>query len=136
MIHGSDRFTHPFNRWMMGYTAFERVTTAYEARGYVTTHALRAYYPATKRGKWVIVQELQNEHTLTCFWLCYLAGSRGGVYERTPGGHRTVSPQRNDLTLHAVPGDGLYFWPALREAGYDDATIDGMRDERYAFYLD
>lgn len=135
MIHGSDRFTHPFNRWMMSYTAFERITTAYEARGYVTTHALRAYYPGTKQGKWVIVQELQNVRTLTCFWLCYLAGSRGGVYERTPGGHRAVSPQRNDLTLHAVPSDGLYFWPALRESGYDNATIEGMREERYAFYM-
>ena len=136
MIHGSDRFTHEFNRWMGGFSAFKRITTAYEARGYVTTHALRAYYPATKQGKWVIVQEVQNQHTLTCFWLCYLAGSRGGVYEKIPGGHRTVSPRRNDLMLHAVPGDGLYFWNALREAGYDDTTIDGMRDGRYAFYLD
>lgn len=135
MIHGSDRFTQPVERYSMAYPAFERVTAAYEERGYATTHALRAYYPSTKQGKWVVVQELQNQHTLTCFWICYLAGSRGGVYERTEHGHRTVSPQRNDLTLHAIPGDGLWFWEALREAGYDDATIDGMRGDRYAGYL-
>lgn len=135
MIHGADSNTHPANRYMMAVRAFERITTAYESRGYVTTHALRAYYPGTKQGKWVIVQEVQNQHTLTCFWLCYLAGSQGGVYEKTPGGHRTVSPRRNDLTLHAISGDGLFFWDALREAGYDDATIEGMRERRYASYL-
>lgn len=135
MIHCSVQPAHEIGQWCMCHPAYERITCAYESRGYVTTHALMAYYPGTKEGRWVIVQELQRRDDLTCYWLCYLAGSRGGVYEKTESDHCAVSPRRNDLTLHEVPIDGLWFWESLRDAGYDDATISLMREDRYANYL-
>lgn len=136
MIHGKEKNVLPACLPSMAYPAFDAVRAVFRDRGYETVDALKCFYPDSKQGAWVVVQELQNVKTLVCVWICYRVGSRGGVSEKVPGhGFRSVNLGRLFLSFHAMPADGLYFWEALREAGYDQVTIDGMREERYANFL-
>ena len=68
----------------------------------------------------VVVHEIQNILTLICFWLCYLVGRGGGVFH-TPV--TRVNPQRMDLTLHAMPSEGLHFRKCVREADLESLII-------------
>jgi hypothetical protein len=125
MIHSIDDIPTPIRTWEPAYDAYLKVCNAFSDRGYATIHALKVRYEwrARCQGRWLVVQEIQNDHTLTCFYLCYVAGARGSVSERTPGGHRRLSPHRLDLSLHSIPPEGLEFWAALEAAGYDSDLI-------------
>lgn len=136
MIHGQEKNVLPLRKYTMAYPAFDAVRAVFRDRGYETVDAIRAYYPGSKQGAWVIVQELQNVETLTSVWICYRAGSRGGVSEKIPGhGFRYVNLQNLFLSFHAMPSDGLYFWQALRDAGYDAEMVERMSKPPYSDYL-
>ena len=124
MVHG-DPNTHQLSTWMMPYDAYEKVRDAYLERGYTSVDKLMARYDDSH---WVIVQEVQNIDTLTCFYLCYLAGKRGGVKVRHSSGFKYVSPQRMDVGLHVIGYNGLWFWDALEACGY---TKNEMVEWRY-----
>lgn len=101
----------------MPWKGYQKVRTSYLRRGYETVHALGTPY---KDGHWAIVHELQNSATLTCFWVCYVVGPQGGLFEASTfssGSLRRLSPHRIDLSLHAIPADGLELTDCLREAG-------------------
>lgn len=123
MIHG-DRNTHELALWMMPFDGYEKVRDAFSERGYTSVDKLFANYDATH---WVIVHEVQNNDTLTCFYLCYMVGSRGGVKVRHSSGFRYVSPQRMAVGLHVIGYDGLWFWDAVEACGY---TKDEMLEWR------
>ena len=130
MIHGQDRLVTPLHAWQNPYKGYIKVAQSYRSRGYDTIHALKTPY---ERTRWAIVHEIQNRDTLTCFYLCYLVGVNGGVYELTKNGSlRQVSPQRMDLSLHAVPDTGLWFWSSVEAAGFrfpDQSLLEAMRSE-------
>ena len=127
MVHGQDSHVTPIHTWHKGYI---KVVASFRDRGYDTIHALTTVYDRTRL---VIVHEIQNRDTLSCFYLCYLVGIKGGVYEPTKNGSmRPVSPQRMDLTLHAIPDTGLWFWPSVEAAGLsipDQTLLESMRRE-------
>lgn len=126
MVHG-DPNTYSLTYWTMGYRAFERVRQAYQERGYVTVDALAAKYDEVHR---VIVQEVQNEDTLACFYLCYRTGGRGGVMVRHSSGFKYISPYRMDVGLHAIGPEGLIFWDALEACGYTKSEMLKWRYEK------
>lgn len=125
MVHSIDDIPTPVRAWEAAFAAYSKVCDAFAERGYTTVHALKVPYEwrARCQGRWVVVQEIQNDRTLTCFYLTYVAGTRGSVSERTAGGHRRLSPHRLDLSLHSIPPEGLEFWAALEQAGYDSDLI-------------
>jgi hypothetical protein len=136
MIHGKEKNVLPVCKYTMAYPAFDAVRAVFRDRGYDTVDALKCFYPDSKQGAWVIVQELQNVETLTSVGICYRVGSRGGVSEKVPGhGFRSVNLERAFLSFHAMPADGLYFWQALRDAGYDDEMVERMSNPPYTGYL-
>ena len=136
MIHGRGKNVDIIRPYTMAWPAYDAVSAIFRSRGYETVDGLRAFYPDSKQGAWVVVQELQNVETLLCVWICYRVGSRGGVSEKVPGhGFRHVNLERLFLSFHAMPADGLYFWEALREAGYDDEMLERMSNPPYTGYL-
>ena len=124
MVHG-DPNTYQPKCWTLGYTAFEKVRQAYQERGYTTVDALAAKYDEIRR---VIVQEVQNDETLKCFYLCYRAGGKGGVMVRHSSGFKYISPHRMDVGLHVIGPEGLFFWDAVEACGY---TKNEMMEWRY-----
>ncbi len=136
MIHGKEKNVLPVLKYTMAWPAYDAVCTVFRDRGYETVDALKCFYPDSKQGAWVVVQELQNVETLTSVWICYRVGSRGGVSEKVPGhGFHHVNLERLFLSFHAMPADGLYFWQALRDAGYDDEMVERMSKPPYTSYL-
>lgn len=130
MVHGQDSHVTPLHTWQNPHKGYIKVVRSFKDRGYDTIHALKTFYDRTR---WVIVHEIQNRNTLSCFYLCYLVGVNGGVYERTKNGSvRLVSARRMDLTLHAIPDTGLWFWSSIEAAGFhfpDQALLESMRRE-------
>lgn len=114
MVHG-DPNTHRLYHWECGWRSYEKVRQVFQERGYTTVDALAAKYDEIRR---VIVQEVQNDDTLKCFYLCYRAGGNGGVMVRHSSGYKYVSPHRMDVGLHAIGPEGLNFWDAVEECGY------------------
>lgn len=123
MIHG-DRHTHTLSSWMIPFDGYEKVRDAFSGRGYTSVDKLFANYDTSQ---WVIVHEVQNIDTLTCFYLCYLVGSKGGVKVPHKSGFRYVSPQRMDVGLHVIGSEGLWFWDAVEACGF---TKDEMMEWR------
>lgn len=130
MVHGQDRRVTALHSWQTPHKAYHKVCRVFRDRGYETIHALKTAYDDTR---WVIVHEIQNRDTLSCFYLCYLAGIHGGVYEPSHnGGVHLVSAQRMDMSLHAIPPTGLWFWSAIDAAGFrfpDQTMLESMRRE-------
>ena len=116
MIHGSQT-SQRIQPWTFTYKGYDKVCRSFFVRGYETIDALCEPYDDKRQ---VVVHEIQNISTLTCFWLCYLVGRGGGVFH-TPV--TRVNPQRMDLTLHAMPSEGLHFRKCVREADLESLII-------------
>ncbi len=70
MIHGKEKNVLPVLQYTMAFPPYDAVSTVFRSRGYETVDALKVFYPDSKQGAWVIVQELQNVETLTSVWIC------------------------------------------------------------------
>ena len=116
MIHGSQT-SERIHPWTFPYKGYERVCRIFFGRGYMTIDALCEPYDEKR---WVVVHEIQNISTLSCFWLCYLVGKNGGVFSTSV---IRVNPQRMDLTLHAIPSEGLHFRKCVQAAGLEPLII-------------
>lgn len=116
MIHGSQT-SRRIEPWTFPYKGYEKVCRAFFCRGYMTIDALCEPYDDKRH---VIVHEIQNIKTLGCFWLCYLVGKNGGVFHSS--GLR-VDPHKMDLSIHAMPGDGLYFRMAVKDAHLEPVVL-------------
>ena len=116
MIHGSQtsKQIHP---WTFPYKGYERVRRIFLGRGYSTIDALCEPYDERR---WVVVHEIQNISTLTCFWLYYLVGKNGGVFSSTV---TRVNPRRMDLAFHAIPSEGLHFRTCVQAAELEPLII-------------
>ena len=115
MIHGATPYTMELRDWDIPWKGYQKVKASYARRHYTTVHALAAPLDSHR---FVIVQELQHDITLVCFWVCYVVGKQGGLFEIvTNGGLRRVSSHRIDLILRTIPADGLDFTRCLAAAG-------------------
>ena len=115
MIHGATPQTLELKGWEIPWTGYQRVRAAYVRKHYTTVHSLAAPYDLNR---YVIVQEVQNDITLACFWVCYVVGKQGGLFEvGARGCLRRISPHRIDFMLRAIPAEGLDFARCLADVG-------------------
>ena len=115
MIHGATPRTMELRGWEIPWKGYQKVRAAYARRYYTTVDALATPYDSQR---FVIVQEVQNDLTLACFWVCYVVGRQGGLFEvGGRGGLRRISPHRIDLMLRTIPADGLDFTRCLAAVG-------------------
>ena len=115
MIHGATPKSMELRGWLIPWKGYQRVRAAYSRKHYTTVDALAAPYDTHR---YIIVQEVQNDMTLSCFWVCYVVGRQGGLFEiGARGALRRISPHRIDLMLRAIPADGLDFTRCLAAVG-------------------